>query len=79
MTFEQGLELIQMMVIIVALVLIHRSYPAGKIDQLLDRLAGPVEQSPSKLDDILLEVAELLHGLRHSDTPLDVGGDTTVK
>lgn len=70
--FEQLMDLLQLLIVIVALVLVYKSYPAGKIDQLLGQLAEPVAKSETKVDDVLLQVAELLHGLRRDTEPSNV-------
>ncbi len=49
------------LIVIVQQFLISRSYQPSQIDKLLGLLAGPVAKTPTKIDDYLLETAQLWH------------------
>lgn len=77
MTFDQAIQLIQLTVTIVALFLMYRSVPGHLIDRLIADARPHVEKSPTKLDDILLGIGEMLRGQQHeTDTTPSMDGET---
>lgn len=64
------IEIIELLLVVVALFLIHRSVPANKVSELIDKVDRAAEKTPTKLDDLLVEVAQILNDLRDR-TPSD--------
>ncbi len=77
--FNDILDLIQSLIVIVALFLMYKSVPGNQIDALIERLSKPVQASDTKLDDVGLEILKLLRDLSKqlpTPTVADVGDDT---
>lgn len=69
MSFENILDLVQLLIVIVGLVVIHRRYPAGKIDELIDKLGDIAPLTDNRFDDLLLIVAELIRDSKQNQPP----------
>ena len=59
-TFSQVLDLIQMLVIFIGMVFIHRSIPAAQMESLIVRLEANARQTSTTVDDAAVGVARLL-------------------
>lgn len=68
MQFEQALDLLMLLIIVVALFLAHRSIPADKVDMLITKAKEGAAKTDTKIDDMLLEVVGLLRTLQ-PETP----------
>lgn len=81
MDFEQTMLIVQALIIVVLSILVSRSYQPGQVELLLNRLADPVAKSDTKIDDMLLTLAEMLHEARASPVvqEISVDGDDTDK
>jgi len=73
MNFEQILNLIQWLVVIIAMFLLHRSVPAQQVEQLLKQLQTTVKKTETPIDDLLLDVATLLNDVRGRMATADNG------
>lgn len=71
MEFDQLLQLLERLLLIVALFFVYRSVPGHLIDRLITDARPHVEKTPNKIDDILLNVGEYLRGLQR-DTGTDL-------
>lgn len=78
MEFEQALKIIELLIIVVAIFLIHNSFPAGKVKELIELLKTETKKTETPIDDLLLQVVELLNQLRAAQPdsiPTDSGGE----
>lgn len=64
MEFEQAIDLLMLLIIVVALFLAHRSIPADKVDMLITKAKEGAAKTDTKIDDMLLEMVGLLRTLQ---------------
>lgn len=58
-TFDQAMDLIQMLIIIIALILIHRSVPASELEKLFKSLRDAAARTATPVDDAAVTVGHL--------------------
>ena len=61
--FTDVLLLVQLIVIIILSVFVHRSYPTGKIEDLFKQAEKLATATSTEIDDVTLTVARYLHNL----------------
>ena len=69
MTFEQLFQILILLVVVLLFWWSHRSFPPQQTAQLIKQLAEASQRTQTQLDDVLVEIARLLNGLRENETP----------
>jgi flagellar motor component MotA len=69
MEWEQAFKIIELLIIIVAIFLLHNSFPAGKVKELIELLKVETKKTETPVDDLLLQVVALLNDLREQQQP----------
>jgi hypothetical protein len=68
-TFNQVLDLIQMLIIIVAMIFLYRSVPAAEIAKLFDRLETNARKTVTPVDDTMVGLGRLVTTLLTGQMP----------
>jgi len=61
MTFEQVFQILILAAVVLVFWWSHRSFPPQQTTQLLQELAEASRQTQTRIDDVLVTVAQLLH------------------
>ena len=69
MSFEQIMQILILGAVVLAFWWSHRSFPPQQTTQLLQELAEASRQTQTRLDDVLVTVAQLLHDQLKDDDP----------
>lgn len=77
MDFEPVFKIVELAIIVVALFLIHNSFPASKVKELIELLKTETEKTETPVDDLLLQVVELLNALRAKESSSSGGESAT--
>jgi hypothetical protein len=73
MSFDQAVQLIELLIIVIAMILIYRSVPTTQVQKLFDALERAAKQSATPLDDQAVSAGRLLATLltgQVSQTPM---------
>lgn len=75
MEWTQAIELIEILVIVVALFLLYRSVPREQVDRLLARADRAADGTPSTRDDLAVDIAQALWAIvQRISTPVQADG-----
>lgn len=69
MEFEQIVIIVIGLIVILQQFYIHKSIPMDKVPALLKELRPLVEQTPTRVDNVMLDAAEQLTGILAPDDP----------
>lgn len=61
MSFEQIMQILILVAVVLVFWWSHRSFPPQQTTQLLQQLTEASQQTQTRLDDVLVMVAKLLH------------------
>lgn len=61
MAFEQVMQILILVAVVLVFWWSHRSFPPQQTAELLQRLTEASEQTQTRLDDLLVTIAKLLH------------------
>lgn len=64
MEIQDLMQVLVLAAVVLAFYWQHRSFPPDKTSELIDRLASLSEQTTTKLDDLLVEIAITLNEMR---------------
>jgi len=82
MEFDQALQLIELLIILIAMILIHRSVPSAQLQKLFDALERNARQTATPVDDQVVGfgklLATLLTGQMGTPQPAAAGPVTTT-
>jgi len=67
-TFDQVFQILMLAVVVLLFWWSHRSFPPGQTAELIQRLMQASEQTQTRVDDVLVEIAVLLNALREEET-----------
>ena len=59
LTFEQVINLVELLIIVIALILMHRSIPSAQLQGLFDALEKAAKQTPTTVDDTAVSAGKL--------------------
>jgi hypothetical protein len=68
-SFEQAMQLLELLIIVIGMILLHRSVPSGALKKLLDTLEKTAAQTPTQVDDQAVGAARLLTTLLTGQLP----------
>lgn len=63
------IDIIQLLIVVVALYLMYRSVPSDQVAELIDKVDRQAQITPNKIDDVLVDIARLLNELRQQSPP----------
>ena len=69
LTFEQAMNLVELLIIVIALILMHRSVPAAQLQGLFNALEKAAAQTPTTVDDTAVSVGKLFASLITGQMP----------
>jgi len=80
--FSEVMQVLTLLAVVLIFYWSHRSFPPQQTADLLDRLSQASAKTPTKVDDLLIDIAEVLNDLRRqtgvSPEPLVASeGDST--
>jgi len=67
MDFEQVLQVLVLVVVLLVYWCAYRSFPPGETAQLIQRLDELSQRTDTRLDDLLVAIARLLNELRQGE------------
>lgn len=62
--FSDLMELVELLLVALALFYMNRSVPADKVAELLDKAGQQADKTSTKLDDALVMIARMLNDIR---------------
>ena len=69
---DKIIDIVQLLVVIVAMVLLYQSVPAAKVAQLLDKVDAEAKKTETPIDDILAGVARLIFDMQQNNSTAGV-------